>query len=305
MFVLAVGGADHSAIAAEGSVSIEVADAPTSNDDPRSGHYIVDQVVPGATLEREVRVTNAGDAATTVDLSVGGMRIIDNAIVFVDAADGDQGALETWANLPRRRLELGPHESVIADIAVIVPAEADAGEHYGVVWGARRDGDVVNRVGVRMYVAVSDGDPLPTSFSLDLVALSRERADITITNTGSRAIEPTGSVTVDGAQAQLEPGWTLLPGDSAELGASFDPDELRSQDRARVEVSLSANGVDHREAALAPLPTATDARGRPVELVPDRPSRALQAAVGGSAVVASLLVLAAFRRRADREDDEG
>ena len=137
---------------------------------------------------------------------------------------------------------LGPGASVMDMVTIGVPAGATRGEHYGVIWvqqaaDARATGGfqvkVVNRVGIRIYLAVGQGGAPPTNFAITSITGHRSAkgqpsliADVD--NTGGRAVDLNGTASLTagpgGTSAGPFPGKqiiTLAPGQSGPM--SFTP----------------------------------------------------------------------------------
>lgn len=290
-------------------MSIELV-APDGTEDERASRYIVDHVVPGSTLERDVTIGNDGDAPVDVELSVGGSEIVEHRLVFDDEGTGVEREIVEWAQLPRDRVTVAPRESVTVPVELVVPPDAEDGERYGVVWAAVRStstgaATVVNRVGVRIYLSVGDGPAPPSDFTVDLVAAGRADdgapyLDVTLSNVGGRAVEPQGTVTFAGKAGEIEPGFTLTPADSGELRVRFDDDAARA-DAGEVDVVLGANGVDRRATAEVAFPTTPGRRAGPVVAEPvgagDR-ARTLPTAI--AAAMAAVVAVTAARARRGR-----
>lgn len=279
-------------------MSIGLADAPASPSDPRAAFYVIDHVAPGTTFDRAVRVSNGGDAPITVELYVGGSTVRDGRLQFDDRA-GDDAELSRWSAVSPSRLTVAPRASADAKVTFAVPDSASDGERLGVIWAqppASGSGtSTVNRVGVRVYLSVGDGAAPRTDFRIDALQASRDASGApvvtaTITNTGGRAIEPTGSATVTGGPtAPAAPGLALLPGQHGQIPARFAGD--LGDPPTAVEVVLDANGVERRADAHLTFPSGAGVTTPPVE-VAHRAGGSTSAT--GPAIVAALLAATAL-----------
>src|SRR5213076_2151068 len=87
--------------------------------------------------------------------------------------------------------------------------------------------NVVNRVGVRVYLSVGEGEEPVSDFTIDALTARRDEDSVpivetTVTNTGGRAIDLAGSLSLANGPGSLNAGpfdvqigTTLAPGDSA------------------------------------------------------------------------------------------
>ena len=164
-FVLAallVAGASNVA-RATGSLTIGLADGKSS--------YIVDYVEQGDDVVRHVRVGNTTDAALTVD-------------VYASAADDRHGKfrwdeghatnqLTSWTTVDPDQTTVPSQRAADVTVTIRVPKDASLGKRYGVVWAElpRSDSGVVNRVGVRIYLTVTEPSDSSPTLVIVLVAL--------------------------------------------------------------------------------------------------------------------------------------
>ncbi|MEK8109071.1 hypothetical protein NKG94_38515 [Micromonospora sp. M12] len=133
-----------------------------------------------------------------------------------------------------------------------MPSAASRGERYGLVWASatsapRAGGEVtqIHRVGVRIYLDIGPGGEPVSDFSIGELrpARSPEGAlslTAQVTNTGGRAIDLTGSVTLtDGpADSRAGPfpvvqGVTLPPGGSGRSSPGYRPSCRTGPGRSR------------------------------------------------------------------------
>ena len=119
-----------------------------------------------------------------------------------------------------------------------MPANATDGERFAVLWAELPSSGgtaaVVNRVGVRMYVSIGEGQEPVSDFRIETLTAAREQdgrpvVRTTITNTGGRAIDLGGQLTLDhgpgGLRAgpfNVEVGTTLGTGEKAPATIHLD-----------------------------------------------------------------------------------
>lgn len=232
-----VAAAGPSAGAEDGRIGVRLLEAPVARkDDPRAQSYIVDHVSPGTTIERSFEVSNTTSRAQGLDIYAGPAAITDGAFIPADA--GERGELTQWTTLSQRSVDLDPGATHELTATIRVPDDASPGERYGVIWASvasAGDGQVqvVNRVGIRVYLSVGPGGEPASDF--EVVSLSPGRTDggrpfvrATVRNTGGRAIDLQGTLRlVDGPGGlgagpfEVETG-TLAPGDREALPVLLD-----------------------------------------------------------------------------------
>lgn len=173
-------------------------------DDPRAQSYIIDHVEPGATFARTMEVSNGSDRPLDVTLYTGPASLDDG--VFVFGEPGATGEVTSWVATDPAAITLDPGQRQQVEVTVSVPATAQAGERYGVVWaetpGEAPDGGGIainTRVGIRLYLSVGPGAEPGTDFSLDTFqpeVTDRGTPAIVIAtcNKGGRAIDLSGDV---------------------------------------------------------------------------------------------------------------
>lgn len=202
-----VGATVASAQSPDPGLGIRLLEAPSPRaNDPRAKSYIVDFVAPGTTFTRAFEVSNGTGRSIGIDLYDGPARVEGGA--FVPEARGRENALTSWMTVTPPNARLVPGARIRAQVRVAVPANARAGEYYGVVWAelpgvapAGGGAAVANRVGIRVYLAVGPGGEPPTSFKLEsftpaLDLEGRPSVDIRTCNDGGRAIDITGELTL-------------------------------------------------------------------------------------------------------------
>jgi hypothetical protein len=222
-----------------GGLGIQLLDAPVdSRADPRAQLYIVDHLAPGSVIQRRVKVSNTSSSTQRAEVYAGAAVIQNGSFAF--APDRTPNELTSWISFDEPLLELpaGAEQPVLATIRV--PTDAETGERYGVIWAAIATGTTdggtvqVHRVGVRIYLDIGLGAP-SSDFVIDELAAVRD-ADgrpsivLRVHNTGRRALDLTGTLTLDNGPGGLSAGpyriangTTLGPGDAAPITLPLDP----------------------------------------------------------------------------------
>jgi hypothetical protein len=210
-----------------GSVGVRLLDVPTDAvSNPRAREYIVDNLAPGTTIHRRIVVSNTTTSAQQVAVYSAAAVITGGS--FVGAAAHTANDLSTWTTVSRPTLDLPAGSTAVDTVTVAIPSTASPGERYAVVWASisnvQNGGsiDLVNRVGIRMYVYVG-GTNLATSFTVNTLTGQRNsgghplvRAEVH--NTGGRAVDLSGTLTLSSVTGQLTAGPY-----SAQLGATLAP----------------------------------------------------------------------------------
>jgi hypothetical protein len=231
-------GPDAAAADDPGGIGIRLLDAPTDRKgDPRARTYIVDHVRPGTTFSRRIEVSNTTTEPQHVELYAGSARLDDGEFVGEDR--GVASELTQWTSVSRPSVELPPGATHEATVAVDVPEDASKGERYGVIWASVAslgDGDVqmVNRVGIRIYLSVGPGGEPASDFEVSTLTASRTedgRPVVTaeVVNVGGRAIDMSGELVLTDGPGSLtagpfaaELGTTLAPGATAPVTIVLD-----------------------------------------------------------------------------------
>jgi hypothetical protein len=242
-------------------IGIRLADAPAGVD-PLGRSYIVDRAGPGASIQRRVEIVN-------------GTRSIANVAVYAAAADLRRGnfsfgrghaknELTSWTSVSRDTLRLEPGARALETVTIAVPKAAPAGERYAVIWAevsarAPASGGVtlVNRVGIRMYLAIGPGGGPAADFAIGPLAAERSQTGAllvvaSVHNNGGRTIDIGGRLTLTNGPGGLRVGpvpVTLRPGlaPGSSERASVRLDRRLPIGPWRAHVSLRT-GFVHREA---------------------------------------------------------
>ncbi|MFJ6197290.1 hypothetical protein [Micromonospora sp. NPDC092111] len=152
-----------------------------------------------------------------------------------------------------------------------MPPAASAGERYGVVWASatsagKTAGNVtqIHRVGVRVYLDIGPGGEPASDFTIGKLLPARSpqgepSVTVEVANTGGRAIDLTGKVTLTEGPAgtragpfEVTQGTTLAPGQSGQVTARF-PNELPNGPW-RIEVNLESGMVKRSASAKLTFP---------------------------------------------------
>jgi len=301
---LGLGAAAPAVWAAEGSIGIRLIDVPESSaDDPRARLYVIDHLAPGATISRRVEVSNSSGAAVNI-LTYAAAAAID-AGSFIGLEGRTANELSQWTTVTpgARRLAAGSVANVV--VTVTVPADAAPGEYFAVVWAEARSENpsgegvvVVNRVGIRMYISVGPGGPPAADFTITSLRPSRSAdgspvVSATVVNTGGRALDIGGSLTLTDGPGGLTAGpfdatlgVTLAIGSTEDVQVVLDP---QVPDGPWTASMTLRSGLTERDAeAVIKFPTTGPAA--PVTVTNDP----LWSIWMSAAVVAAVLVLLAL-----------
>lgn len=235
----ATGSASATAPAPDpGSVGVQLLEVPVNaRDDPRARQYIVDHLAPGAVVQRRIEVSNTTRGRLAVALYPAAAGIENGS--FLGAEGRTANELSSWTTLSQGTLDIPARGETEATVTIAVPADAAPGEQYGAVWAevsAPGDGGVVlvNRVGIRMYLSVGEGNAPASNFTVDsLTALRGPAGEPVVTaqlhNTGGRALDMSGNLALSGGPGSLaagpfpvQLGSTVAPGQSATVTVPLD-----------------------------------------------------------------------------------
>ncbi|MFI1095930.1 peptidase [Streptomyces sp. NPDC020917] len=260
------------------TIGIKLLDAPESRRaDPRAHAYIIDHLAPGATIERRVEVTNESSTPLHVDVYAAAATIAQGKFTF--AAQRTPDELTGWTSLDTADLELAASATARVHATIRVPRDAAAGERYGVIWAQTATGTdrshtltMLGRVGVRMYIDVGPGGEPPSDFTIERLYSTRardgrEEVRARIHNTGGRALDISGALSLSDGPAGLragpfstaESGTTLAPGDRAEAVVPLD---ARLPDGPwTAALTLRSGLVERTTRATVTFPTTSGSAG--------------------------------------------
>jgi hypothetical protein len=274
---------DSASITSPGSIGVRLLDVPADAvNNPRARAYIVDNLAPGTTIHRRIMVSNTTTSAQKVAVYAAAADITGGS--FVGAAAHTANDLSTWTTLRRSSLDIPAGSTAVDTVTVAIPSTASPGERYALVWASVSNAqdagniELVNRVGIRMYVYVGGNNPA-TSFTVKSLTGQRNSAGrplvrAEVHNTGGRAVDLSGTLTLSSvtgelsagpytaqlgatlAPGQSEPVWFVLPGQMASgpWNASVTLQSGLNKQAFRAQITFPRAGV-------APSPAALPASG--------------------------------------------
>lgn len=300
-----------------GSIGIRILDAPSDRrDDPRAQNYIVDHLGQGATINRHIEISSTVTAPVDVLLYVAAATLEDGQFRFGEGrAEND---LTDWTTIDPPQVSLPPGSAdqpstMQATVTLAVPTDAVDGERYGVIWaelpGSGGSANVVNRVGVRIYLSVGEGEEPVTDFTIDTLTAGRDEdgtpiVETTVTNTGGRAVDLGGSLVLENGPGSLSAGpfdvqigTTLAPGDVAPAKVVLDPNLPAGPWDATVRIT--SGRLDREATATITFPDEAGEAADPVDATSsdDGQRRILVPIAAGAAVVAGGATVVCFLRR--------
>lgn len=296
-----------------GVVGIRLLDAPSDRaDEPRAHRNIVDHLSPGDVIERRVEVRNGTNAEITVPVYVGGAELDGTQFGAFDGRD--RGDLARWGEVESSEVTLAAGDTASPTVRIAVPDDAPPGERYGVIWmEAPRadDGPIaaVNRVGVRIFLSVGEGDEPPTDFRIDRLRTERPHADsllllADVTNTGGRALELQGELELNDGPGGLSVGpvppargQVVGIGGGGTVAFAFDPSLPDGAWEARLR--LQSGTVERGAEARVTVPPVGETGASTASPATGAHPIALAAAFGLLLAVIIALVLVLARRRKD------
>jgi len=244
------------------SIGIRLLGVPGASPDSLGRLYVVDQMAPGTSVTRTVEIYNTTPAAAEISVYAAGASIVRGNFAFAPADVQDE--LSNWTSASSKVVRLAPGTEAPDTLTINVPSSASAGERYAVLWAqvsalpATTGGvQLVNRVGVRMYVSIGPGGAARSNF--EIVGLTAERSAsgarvvvATVRNTGQATLDVTGDLTLskgpDGLRAgpfAAELDGVLAPHSSEPVTARVDAALPRGPWRAHIALS---SGFIHRSA---------------------------------------------------------
>jgi hypothetical protein len=312
---------------APGSITVRLLDASVARkNDPRARIYIDDNVKPGMTIIRHIGVSNSDSHPVSLRYYADAAKVAGGA--FVVAAGQTANELTGWTTVTPTAGILPPGGHVVLTVTIAVPRDVQPGERYGVVLAdvppkaptKSNELAVGARVGIRIYLSVSRGSEPRTDFRIDsLTALRTKsgRPEVTsrVHNTGGRAVDLSGSLTLDhgpgGLRAGPYPvdlGTTLGVGQTAPVTVPLDPQLPPGPWHA--VLTLTSGTVTRAAEGTVRFPVTPGTSAAPVAAKPlpimQRRSVVVPVAAGllGLLALAFLLWLL-WRRRQQRRDQRG
>ncbi len=288
------------------SIGVRLADVAARDvDDPRAHLYITDHVNPGTVLHRRIEVSDRGAAARIAVYA-------DAAAITRGSFVGEPGHtvndLTTWTSVTPGSVDLPANRTADVLVTIAVPRDASTGEHYGVIWAETRSTAVaptrgtvtqVSRVGVRIYLSVGPGGSPAPDFVIESLTAERLANGVPVVvaavhNTGGRALDITGTVSLSRGPAGLSAGpfpatlgTTLAIGDTEPVRTPLDGRLLSGPWSAHI--TLHSGLVQRHADATISFPALGVAPAVPV--VPPRHPWPYGQLVGGVLAIVVLALL--------------
>ncbi|GAA3737312.1 hypothetical protein GCM10022225_20150 [Plantactinospora mayteni] len=212
------------------TIGIQLLEAPVERRaDPRARRHIVDHLPPGTVIRRNLLVVNKTARTQRIDLYPAAASVDEGRFQFGEGRT--QNDLASWISLDKDRLDLAPGDRARVRATVDVPPPTSAGERYAVIWASTKsrpnesDGiNQIHRVGVRVYLDVGLGGEPPSNFTIGELVPARDpqgvpSVAIRVVNTGQRALDVGGSVSLSEGPADLRAGpFDVVQGTTLGLG---------------------------------------------------------------------------------------
>lgn len=186
---------------------VRLVDVPVSEaHNPRGLRYIIDFLHPGMVIRRRIMLISEESKRAHFSVYPDAAGIKKG--YFIGAAGQTRNELTTWTKVAHSQVNLGPEKSVMDLVTIRVPKVATRGEHYGVIW-VQQTAKVrqpsgfaikeIDRVGIRIYLAIGKGGAPPTRFTVSSIAGHRSPKgqpylSAVVRNTGGRAVDVSGTV---------------------------------------------------------------------------------------------------------------
>jgi hypothetical protein len=223
------------------SIGIRLLDVSADEqDNPRARIYIVDFLPVGSVIHRRIQVVNDSPSVTRVAVYPAAASISNGT--FNVAPGRTPNDLTSWITLDPATLTLQPHSAAAVAVTIAVPRDASPGERYAGIWAATASASArhgrtvveVNRVGIRVYLAVGKGGPPPSNFVISSLTARRQpdgqpAVTAQVRNTGGRALDLSGVLTLAQGPGGLSAGpfpvqlgTTIAPGQSEPVSVIFN-----------------------------------------------------------------------------------
>jgi hypothetical protein len=162
-----------------GGIGIRIFEtSAAARQDPLSRSYLVNRMAPGATVRRQVEVTNGTGSVANVSVYPAAATLVQGQFAF--AGGHSRNELSSWTSVSSPTLRLSPGARAIETVTIHVAKDAASSERYGVIWAevsVRASGSrgvtLANRVGIRMYVSVGPGGAPPLNFVIGPLSAKR------------------------------------------------------------------------------------------------------------------------------------
>jgi hypothetical protein len=274
-----------------GGIGLRLVDVPTAGaQDPRAHLYVIDHMAPGTEIERRVEITNSTASQQDIDLYAAAATLEDGG--FVGAEGKSANELSAWTVVTPDRSEVPAGGTALASVTIAIPADASPGERYGVVWAEVRSADTaaggvvqVSRVGIRLYVSVGPGGAPAPDFEIESLIASRSASgnptiSASVHNTGGRALDLRGELSLDGGPGGLRAGpfaadlGTTLGIDDRQL-VTIPLDERLPAGPWDVHITLVSGLVERTSVATVTFPASGSETVLIAPSTPERPWLAL------------------------------
>jgi hypothetical protein len=238
---------------ASGSIGIRLIDLPAdSSANPLAHTYIVDRLLPGATIRRQVEIINSTHAKAKVAIYPAAASLRHGKFGF--APSRTKNELSSWTSVSRTVLNLPAGSKTLDTLTINVPKKASSGERYAVIWAevsAPATGGVrlVNRVGIRMYLSIGPGGAPAAKFVIGrlttkLSSTGQPLVVASIRNSGTRTIGISGTLTLTNGPGGVRTGpiratlaTALSPGESRPIVVRLDRHLPRGTWRAQLQLN--------------------------------------------------------------------
>jgi hypothetical protein len=271
----------------------------------------VDRLQPGSIIERRIQVQNNTDSRQSVQVYAGAAHIDQGAFVGDDGAAKNE--LTTWISVDQPELDMAPRTSVDVLVTIDVPRDAAESERYAAIWAETRslrnqETNIISasRAGIRVYLSVGPGNGAPAGFEITSLTAKRDESGnpgvvASVTNTGGRALDISGSLSLTNGPSGLSAGpfrtdaiTTVAPGSTGELSVTLDPEIPNGPWRAELE--LESGLVTQTAGADITFPAA--GQGDTVRPEESQSSLMVLAGLGAAVLVLiAILLVIVFRRR--------
>jgi hypothetical protein len=262
-----------------GSIGIRLVPVPRAEvDNPLASAYVVDHLAPGTSITRRVEIDNDTNANANVSVYVAAASIVRGSFVFGPGRSAN--ALSSWTSVTRGVIRLAPGAEAVDALTVKVPANAPAGGQDAVVWAQVSESplpakgvELVNRVGIRMYLSIGPGGAPPSNFTVsslraDRSATGQPLVTATVRNSGRSTLDISGNLTLSNGPGGLGAGpfavrlsAILAPGVSEPAIAQLNTELPRGPWHADLRL---ASGLIHRSsAATITFPSPVGGAKRP------------------------------------------
>ncbi|HTU73072.1 MAG TPA: hypothetical protein VMG38_06095 [Trebonia sp.] len=185
---------------------VRLVDVPVDEkNNPRALRYIIDARPAGTVIQRRIMIIN--DEPRTARFTVYPGAAVITGGRFVGGPGHAGNELTRWITVQHPSVTVGPGQSVLDLVTIRVPLNASHKEHYGAIWtqqsrlswyGRHAAIRQIARVGIRIYLAVTNGVP-PTRFTITALTARRAASGqpmvfAHVKNTGARAVDLTGQL---------------------------------------------------------------------------------------------------------------